>query len=409
MVAIVQDDPYQCLMRKIGYSVGLETLRERVIALTDLYVEQRELNYALFRDLVTVKFERDNERSIREFANVYGSLNLLKLYGKKLRVLPNLDTLSILRRLLSDDQKAFTSAAKVVLIQSVLEADGDIFINGLAADFDTIRFKALLENMIQIKRESIGNVIKSQGALRRIYDIIDIKTQLSNKGSFSGEPGKLKQSRFGRRTEPLSKYVRRTAPLSGKLDVKVDIPSDYLIKVPRTRKGWAEDLGLFENKHKTAKGCNLLLTLENNLRLKQDSGCYVFWPYSSDLLKLRIQPEEIDAVDLNPWKLLCAIAQGVGNVKIDHYDDKADYTEVIDLLRVFHRQYREGNTSLASIRHQLPLYVVHPCLVALYVAKSRDIPPLPQILDAEAKKEIRKVQKIIIRGTEGGIIFNEEK
>ena len=105
MVATIRDDPYLCLMRKIGYSVGLETLPDRVIELTNLYVEQRELNYALFRDLVTIKFQRNNERSIKEFANVYGSLNLLKLYGKKLRVLPNLDTLSILRQHFTDGQK----------------------------------------------------------------------------------------------------------------------------------------------------------------------------------------------------------------------------------------------------------------------------------------------------------------
>ena len=129
MAAIVPDDPYQCLMRKIGYSVGLEDLLKRVRDLTDLYVAQRELNYALFRDLVTIKFQRNNERSIKEFANVYGSLNLLKLYGKKLHVLPNLDTLSILRQYFADDQKSFTSAAKVVLMESVLEADGEIFIN----------------------------------------------------------------------------------------------------------------------------------------------------------------------------------------------------------------------------------------------------------------------------------------
>jgi len=410
MVATVRDDPYQCLMRKIGYSVGLETLPDRVIELTNLYVEQRELNYALFRDLVTIKFQRNNERSIKEFANVYGSLNLLKLYGKKLRVLPNLDTLSILRQHFTDDQKSFTSAAKVVLMESVLEADGEIFINGLAADFDTMRFKTLLESMIRIKRERMAKVIKSpRSALLRIYDIIDIKTQLSNKRSSSGEQGNLKQSRFGRRTEALSKYVRRITPLSAKLDPNVDISNHYLEEVSGTRKKWAEDLGLFENGHKTAIGFNLLLALENNLRLKQDAGCYIFWPYSSDLLKLRIQPEEIDAEDLDQWKLLCAIAQGVGNLKVAPYDDKADYIDVIDLLRVFHGQYREGNKSLASIRHQLPLFVVHPCLVALYVVKSRDIPPLPQILDAESKKKVRKVQRIIIRGTEGGIIFNEDK
>ena len=407
MVAIIPDDPYLCLMRKIGYSVGLEYLLERVIALTDLYVEQRGLSYATFQDLILTKFKRKQEAA-HDFANFYQQLHLLQLAGQTVYPLYILETLSMLRRYLSGSEKTYMSAAKIVLIQSLLEADGDIFLNALAAEFDASRFKILGESMISKKRESIRSVIKSHALLQKIHRIIDIQSQPSNKGNPRSSSADSR-SRFEKRTEPLDSLQKRTAPLEEKLHDRVDISDDVLRKIPRTRKGWAEDFSLFEKRSITSKGRNLLNALADNLNLKQDSGCYILWPYSSNLAKLQIKPQEIGATSLTPWELLCTVAQGVEGVRIAPYESEADYTEVVNLLRDFHILYQEGNTERGSIRLQLPLYIAQPCVVGLFGAKSQDIPPIPEILDAEIRRQVRRIEKVIIRETEGGITFPRER
>lgn len=406
MAAIVQDDPYQCLMRKIGYSVGLEHVVKRAIGLTDLYVEQRELSMATFRDLVENKFKRKN--ATEHFADFYGALNLVKLAGVGIYPLHNLETLSILRRFLADNESKFLSAAKLVLTQAILEADGEVFLNALAADFRAQAFKQLIEETVRKKRQVMRNVFKSPSALKKIYSIIDIKSQPSQKSNKSRESEGNTISRFEKRTEPLN-GSKRTTSLSDKLDNQVTVPDDYLRKVPATRKGWAEGLGLFENGEKTAKGDSLLHVIDKYLHSKQDTGCYILWPYSKDLAELQLQPRDIEAPDINPWLLLCTIAEGISGEGVSPYNEDEDYTQIVDLLQEFHRLYREGNTTSGSIRHQLPLYIAEPSIVALYSANSENIPPLPQVIDAETKKDVRRIHRIFITGTEGGIVFSKLK
>lgn len=407
MAAIVQDDPYQCLMRKIGYSVGLENMLERVISLTDLYVQQRGLSWATFKDLVDNKFKRKN--AAEHFADFYGTLNLVKRAGLGIYPLHNLEILSILRRRFANDETTFLSATKFILTQAILEADGDIFLNALAVDFKVPAFKLLLEEMIRTKRRLIGNVIKSPGALRKICSIIDIQTQPSQKSNKTGELERDSVSRFGKRTVPLGNF-KRTTSLSDKVDPdQVTVPDDYLRKIPATRKGWAKDLDLFKDRHKTIKGDNLLHVIDKYLHLRQDAGCYIFWPYSKDLAKLQVTPKDIGAPDLSPWLLLCTIAEGINGVEVAAFVENKDYTQIVDLLQEFHRLYREGNTTLGRIRHQLPLYIAEPCVAAIYSATAQNIPPLPQIIDAETRKHIRRIHKIFITGTEGGIFFSKLK
>lgn len=403
MAVIVQDNPYQSLMRKIGYSVGLEYLLKRVLLLTEMYVDRREISLSAFRELVKVEFGRqrgDEDKAAEHFANFYSALDLLQLTGKSIRPLYKLDALSILRRYFENEQSSFLKSAKVVLLQSILEADGEIFLNALESDFDPNRFKDLIKDTVRTKREAIRNVVKSPAALKKVYSVIAVKTQPQQ------EHRPFTTSKLTRRTEPLALSLRRTTPLSEKLDTQIEVADDYLRKVPVTRRGWAEDLELFSNGQKTFTGFTLLTTLATKLHFRQDSGCYVFWPYVDELAKLRIDPEMVGSYRLTPWSLLCALAEGVGGTKPAQFDPEADYSSVISLLESFHTLYREGNSAQGAIRNQLPLYVAEPCIVGCCAAQSQDIPPILGIIEAESRQKVRRVNRIIIRGTEGGIVFH---
>src|SRR4051812_21312380 len=121
------DNPYQALIRKIGFSVGLEKLLERVRALVDLYDTNRGISRASFSELVEVKFKRKAE-AVFHFAHFYNALNLIKFYGRELLPLYQLDSLAILKRLVGSDSRKYEDAVAVILTQALIEADGDIFL-----------------------------------------------------------------------------------------------------------------------------------------------------------------------------------------------------------------------------------------------------------------------------------------
>src|SRR6266480_5213725 len=177
MAVIVQADPYQSLIRKIGYSVGLENLVERVKKLVGLYVRDRAVGAGAFRDLVEKDFRRKN--AAEHFANFYGTLNLVRVIvrdhsgglpnhvkrpgvPKALEPMYQLDSLSILRRLFVSDDAKFDKALKVVLTQCIVEADGDVFLNALLSDFQLDEMKARLESMVHTKRRLLRSVIRTK-------------------------------------------------------------------------------------------------------------------------------------------------------------------------------------------------------------------------------------------------------
>ena len=404
MVDIAPVDPYQCLSRTIGYSVGLERLVDRVVRLVELYAESRELSILAFKDLVETGFGRRN--AAMHFADFYAALGLVRIIGRDIHPLSNLEALSILRRYVNGDDSLFLATSKTILIRAVLEADGDVFLNGLASAFEPTLFRTALINMMKSKRRSISNVVRSPNALRKVYSVLDIKTQPSYRGQRDREAGSSARYPFTKRTEPLD-LGKRTTHLSENINGEIVVPDDYLKKVSATRKGWAQDFSLFEKGCMTVHGLNLLAVLDKHLDVKQEEGCYVLWPYSRDLRQLQIRSEDIGAPEMTPWDLICAVAESVGDTEVEGFDESRDYSEVVAQLKEFHRLYREGNTVYGSIRHQLPLYIAEPCAVALCAAAGQPIPPLPAIIDAENRRPFRRINRIVISGTEGGLVFSE--
>lgn len=390
-------------MRKVGYSVGLESLLEKVTELTNLYAESRSLSYEAWVSLVEDKWHRKSKQrgdAAHHYANFYGSLDLLKVIGKTVHPLFALDTLSILRRYFADDPTAFQTAARLVLAHRIVEADGEVFLNALAAQFDPGAFRVLLEQLIQKKREAASRVFRSKALLQRIFRVIDIGDQ-ATKGQ-PAAPSPAGSDRFFRRTQDLSLETRRSTPIVMEPSMKPSIPDDYLRKVPQTRKGWARDLGLFGKDELSDTGKAFLVAMADQ-GLRCSDGPFIFWPYPNELLALRIRPEEVGAPAISSWQVLCAVAKGLNGITTAPMDSNGEKT--LDLLLRLQHLYREGNLDKGSIRHQLPLYIAQPCLVAISCSGSSPIPPLPQILEAEFKKPKRRVNLVNIRGTEGGLAF----
>ena len=399
MAAIAPSDPYQALSRKIGYSVGLEFVADRVNKLVDLYVADGDVSFASWTKLVE-DFGRKKglDRAKIEFANFFGALGLIRLNGREVQVLPGLDTLSILRRFIADDEDAYAKAYRTVLGYYLVSADGDILLNCLAGSFTPLSVKPRLEGMVRSKWDRLSRVIKNPGLQKKVWDIIAIKSERGEKGGKT-----VSKSPFSPRGGP-SPFERRREPFDASPSINFSVENSYLEKVLPTRKGWATDLELYANGHITDSGRRLLSDL-GALGLKCGEESFCFWPYEAELTSLRIKAKELGIEPISDWALLCTLAIALGGIPAQAAVDDATAEEVLNTIQQFHALYRSGSKFRGSIRHQLPIYVAKPLIVARSVAEGRPIPPLMEIVDKEARSARRRVTVTHIRGTEGALVF----
>src|SRR5258708_18891578 len=138
MADTIHRDPYELLIRKIGYSVGLEDTLARVRALATEYGRTRTLSMGQWHHLVHDVWKLKTEN----IADVFAELELVRQQNRTVNVLPALDALGILYNLVEPNQ--FEVGLMYVLLHQISVADGDIFLNCLAAEFDRERCAHLL-------------------------------------------------------------------------------------------------------------------------------------------------------------------------------------------------------------------------------------------------------------------------
>ena len=147
MAAIAHSDPYAIFLRKIGYSVGLESTAERVDGLVARYLRDGDLTVGGWNELVTGRRENGNwgrnKSAGRHIADFFCSLRLIQRTAGDVLVLENLDAMAIASSMLKN--KADKHAARnFLLLWSILVNDGEIFVNLLLAGFQKQRIKDTL-------------------------------------------------------------------------------------------------------------------------------------------------------------------------------------------------------------------------------------------------------------------------
>jgi len=398
MVAIVQSNPYQILSRKIGYSVGLENLYRNATELTNLYAEGKQVLLADWERLVTETFNR-NKEAVEHIGNFFAELNLIKIYGKELHVLFALDVLSILNRYFGEARDKYAESVRVVLLQQILERDGDIFLNCLAACFERTQCRVFLESMIDFKWKRLTAVIPNPHIQAKVWELVSVRSPAAQMGKME----RAKSSRF--ETRQTSPFERRQVSLFGSsIERKAEVPDSYLDKILPTRKGWAKDLDLMGDSGLSSFGAEILDKLAA-IGLRIPSGAYVFWSYSAELVSLRISADQLDAPSLTTWEILQAISIARTGTEPETSDERDDYDALVNLIRTIYQLYRSGSATRGSIRHQLPLYVLKPVLCGICVAEKRTLPPINEVIKREITGLTRRFDVTNIRGTEGALVF----
>ena len=389
MVATAQREPFGALIRKIGYSVGLEHTRERVCDLVRVYVRDRQVTTTAWN----VELVRDgwNLKS-GHIADVFSSLNLVEVRHGGVDVLFGLDALAILRLRLTSAE--FDLALDALLCTLILIADADIFLNCLGVDFDPDRVRDALLRMVRSKRALAHEAIRLTGLREKVDRVINIDTQKTNRGSAG--PGRGVGTLV--RTQPLGQGL---GPLVRAADLEPHVSDDYLRKVPPKRREWARSIGLFDRDAKSARGQRLLVEL-TKLGARAPDGAYALWPFVPELMALHL------TIDSAPWPTIPfdELCEGVFRAYRSPVGEPSTLADdqAFELLADSFKAFRSLNLQKSALRNELPLRVALLFQLGWNVTQSSQL-SIPAVLAAESGSRRRRLESRTSRNHEGALVF----
>lgn len=391
MAATVPSNPYEVLIRKIGYSVGLEDTLNRILQLAMHYVQNLEISTADWSSIVhtTWKLKTDNIK------DVFKSLNIIQVKTGSVHILPTLDEMAIAKQMLADS--VFVKASKFIFLKQLLLSDGDIFLNCLSAQFARDLIEKNLKQMIRYKRSVLLKASNSRDFLDKIFRIVSIDIQKTNTG------GAVVNSSLSsrRRTEPL---VARTTPLTSRPTIEPDgISEDYFRKVPPKRRAWAQSVDLCsEAGELTPKGVRFLEFLRKK-GLDAGQGAFAFWPLRFELAPLRLPPESIGIPDISSWDYLIILWESlVSESSIAEYSPETHAKGIQFIHEVYHR-YRSLSPSRLMLRQELPVHVLFGLAFATSASCGSQLLPLNLVLKHESTRKNRSVFYRPSRSLEGAV------
>lgn len=385
MADIHQYSQYEKLVRRIGYSVGLEDPIERINWLVDLYVEEKDINLALWKSLVRDRFGRKisddfeiqkwagNKKNKKKlgaedhFADFYSELNLIYRTNNQILPLYGLEILSILKRLLPEDK--YMEAIKGLLLLFFIEADGDILLNCLLANFDKEATKEKLENMFRHKRDTYLKVFSTSYSRSKLLSIFRVQT------------APVSSSAFERRSLNIE---------------EIEIPEDYLSKVIPTRRGWSSQLQLLGSSQE-GYGVKLITFLQQKKIINESWAA--FYCYAENHKALLIDNEKFGIPSLNRKDFMRDFFLshfGKSNSQID--DRVFDRQIIYDLLSKVMELYKKGNKVKGMLRHQLPLQIMFPIFYIVCCLENLEYIDFEMFLNEEQKSPDRKLDLIHLRG-----------
>lgn len=392
MVATVHSDPYAIFMRKIGYSVGLEHTLQRIADLETMYLEKRDVTTASWKELIHSKhywnLKTDN------IADVFYSLRYIHETPGDLLVVENLDTTGIASSLCEKNENAKRRARELIFAISLIQNDGEIFLNTLRAEFETEKIKRLLTRLIEYKRRMLFDVFTAKDARKKVMQIVNIKHQESNKGS----AGQGKTIESITRTKPLAEEAYRAEEADSE---SVTFSEDYFRKVPPRRRDWAKSIGLWSDETGiTKKGHAFMGSLENSGMCIED-GIFVIWPLDYELVRSNFRPDLLLKTSTY-WDFVTMIAAAFGDVRVTSFQS-GDPDQMVELLSGMLNVYRSLHTRKAMLRRELPLTIAYPAAAALAYANGTNLIDFPAALKSEQHSDVRRVSIRRSRNTGGAL------
>lgn len=368
MVARAQSSDFAIFMRKIGYSVGLEQTLARLGDFARVYGGSETITIGDLKRLLHAPppegwgLQPQNEH-ILDFLR---SIEVLSVRGADIGILELGEALGILWKTLP--AHAFADALRLLFTHQLVLADGDVFLNALAAEFDVAAFTAATERMLEHKWSVLEQTFRSTQQRTAIYKAVNIEVQDNNPGSRGlagariGPLGAIAATRLG----PLSVATASRPPIR--------LSPNYVAKTLGRRRAWATSLGLARDSGGlTVAGEGLLRTLVSAGYAGQ--ACISTWPLAHELeiplfTSMRLPPE---VPVRSSWDLMVLVGRGMGLLGTGlRACEQADMDALLDMIRTFHTL----NQSRSIVRNELPVRVAYRCLLARSIGEPQ-VPDWP--------------------------------
>ena len=366
MVGTAQVDNYIVFIRKIGYSVGLESLLRRATDFGARYAAVPSFRESDWTSLVHDKDKWNLKTS--NVGDVFAELGIAKVRNREVFPGPIGESLGISRKLLPDSE--YKRACRFLVALAIVTADGDIFLNALRSKFDKEATSKALILMIGEKRNALFEIFRNTPEREAVAGAVSIERQRTNKGG--GSPGGLAGVAKGL---PLSERTQGLG-LPQPLNINsVETPSkDYLHKITISRKGWAESLGLFSGEDLTDAGFAFLLRL-SQAGLSSKDGTFCVWPTAFDLESNQFDSKAFDILHpLSTWQFQLAVFRAMGGHVAASTPNATDINRAAQLIAEIYRAYRDLSQNRRMIRNEVPKQVISAVFLAR--ALSLEIPAL---------------------------------
>ena len=390
MAATAHSDPYSIFMRKIGYSVGLEKTLERFRDLQDLYLSNRDVSLASWKNLV--RGESGWNLKTENIADVFFSLRIIQCTPGDVLVLENLDSVAITDHLLGAEEEKEIARA-FVFLWAILVNDGELFVNMLLSAFKEQDIRDNLETMIREKRHVTASALPGRDSAKRLARVISIERQESNRGSIG----------FGRsieslkRTEPLQQ--RRSLESTRSIGDAVQFSKDYFRKVPPRRKDWARTLGLWSDHNGlTTLGHSFSSSLRSTGYIGE-SGVFTFWPMDYELVRSGFRSNLLQGTK-SLWETLLDFAMAFAGIRMKPFEP-SDANVLVDQLEGMMQVYRSLHTRKAMLRRELAISVAYPTALAVACARGEPVIDFPRALSLEQTSKNRRITFRSSRNTGG--------
>lgn len=373
MVARAQSSDFAIFMRKIGYSVGLEQTLSRLDDFARLYAGQDILTLGDIKRLLHApkpqgwNLEPQNEHIL----DFFRAIEVISVRGGDVGVLELGEALGIACRL--QDEVAFAASLRFFLAHALVLADGDIFLNALASQFDQIEFERSMTRLIEYKWTVLESTFLTTQQRAAIYRSVTIEMQDNNPGS---------RGKAGSQVGPLaSGRAARVGPLGGEGGrPEIRISPNYLAKVLGRRRSWAVSLGLCDGEGALSTIGHRLIS---NLASAGYAGpsCMATWPLAHELATPLFTTVRLPAAvpKATSWDFMVLIGRGLG-LLADEWREagEGERQKLIEVLRCFHQL----NTSKSIIRNEVPVRVAYRCLLGMAIGGDA-VPDYPALLQHE--------------------------
>lgn len=382
MVARAHSSDFAIFMRKIGYSVGLEHTLARLSDFARVYGGSETITIGDLKRLLHAAppdgwgLQPQNEH-ILDFLR---SIEVLSVRGADVGVLELGEALGILWKTMAPE--GFRDSLRLLLTHELVLADGDVFLNALAVQFDEAAFNAAMGRLLEHKWSILEQTFQSTQQRTAIYKAVNIELQDNNPGS---------RGIGGAKTGPLgANPTAQPGPLSAVNASRppIRISQNYVAKTLGRRRAWATSLGLAHaSGAPTVAGEGLLRTLASAGYAGQ--ACMSTWPLAHELetplfTAMRL-PSQVPVQ--SSWDMMLLVGRGLGMLGSQlRACGQADIDALLDVIRTFHSL----NQSRSIVRNEVPVRVAYRCLLAHAIGNA-EVPNYPEGIRHEQERPSPRV------------------